>query len=785
VPDLPIPPDPDLTPGHRAGQVRRRVVLAAGLAVTGGLALAGGARPAAARPDEEPGDPEFLDVSDDEARQRPGVLRLRLDNTDPCCTPVPRQLVLGTSRDGEVKLVVTSEQRRAMLGLRRDGSDRSWRLDVTASKDRPVAVWVFPHEIGAPQAPADRIVVAGPHGRNDVDVWIEPTGGQWRYLTGHDKRKLDLEIVAIHAAVVRKAGTNQAEVLMYSLPRVPNPDGTPKQNPDWSEANQQDVERWYWSAWELGGTECRVLDLKELKTRKALDIPKMNMFCSGQAHQPDGGLLVVGGHVATDEHHDGHDHAAANDRNGHALNVYDAASGKWLASDRKMPGPLRWYPSVTALPDGRMLVTTGAQNCYLNETFWTVVNKDYLVYDPVTGTCTAPRDLVAEGVRDEHGRPWVEPENPGTVGEHCVDDDERWSRYIEGKLATYPGVFVVPGRDGGTMVALVESNRIWLYDYGGAGEGSGPLTLRSPFYRMHTKGSRSYPWYGSMVLLPLGPGDGHARILAAGGQHEDDTWRLTCRPAQSTATAEILQIDPGGGLTRRTVPMHHSRFLCDATLLADGTVLVSGGSQEGWTNQNQWPVYHAELFDPDSGTFHKAARADTDRRYHSVALLLPDGTVFKAGSTGGFDTDYDAHNPHRYFRSRTDAELFLPPYLWRGPRPKIEPDHTSVVRILRYGEEFTVAAHGPGLASGARVAIIRLGAATHGNDMDQRYVWLEVRGQEGDGEARTLTAAPPANPAAAPPGDYLLVVVDGLGVPSEGEVVTVAGGNLPGQPAPA
>lgn len=78
------------------------------------------------------------------------------------------------------------------------------------------------------------------------------------------------------------------------------------------------------------------------------------------------------------------------------------------------------------------------------------------------------------------------------------------------------------------------------------------------------------------------------------------------------------------------------------------------------------------------------------------------------------------------------------------------------------------------MTSDAKVALIRLGAVTHGIDMDQRYVWLEThRQQRGDNNTRSITAIPPTNPAFAPPGDYFLVVVDNLGVPSEGEIVTV------------
>ncbi len=49
-----------------------------------------------------------------------------------------------------------------------------------------------------------------------------------------------------------------------------------------------------------------------------------------------------------------------------------------------------------------------------------------------------------------------------------------------------------------------------------------------------------------------------------------------------------------------------------------------------------------------------------DRLYHSNALLLPDGRVMVAGS-----------NPRRRV-NELRIEIFRPPYLYRGSRPRIE-----------------------------------------------------------------------------------------------------------------
>lgn len=110
---------------------------------------------------------------------------------------------------------------------------------------------------------------------------------------------------------------------------------------------------------------------------------------------------------------------------------------------------------------------------------------------------------------------------------------------------------------------------------------------------------------------------------------------------------------PSANADKHTRP----RFLCDATLLA------SGGAKQGWANNNSRPVNDAELLDPKDKKFRLAA---TPRRYHSVALLLPDGTVLKAGSNGGFGGP-TPEDTSKWFLSRTDSERYLPPTCGADP----------------------------------------------------------------------------------------------------------------------
>ena len=65
--------------------------------------------------------------------------------------------------------------------------------------------------------------------------------------------------------------------------------------------------------------------------------------------------------------------------------------------------------------------------------------------------------------------------------------------------------------------------------------------------------------------------------------------------------------------------------------------------------------------------------------------------------------------------------------------------------------------------------MMRPGSVTHSFNMEQRLVELHMVGQAGD--ALTLEVPPAAN--VAPPGYYMLFVLNAAGVPSEGAFVAL------------
>ncbi len=86
---------------------------------------------------------------------------------------------------------------------------------------------------------------------------------------------------------------------------------------------------------------------------------------------------------------------------------------------------------------------------------------------------------------------------------------------------------------------------------------------------------------------------------------------------------------------------------------------------------------------------------------------------------------------------------------------------------INYGGTFTVDTPDP--AAITEVVLLRAGAVTHGFNMSQRGIQLVIAGI-GPG---TLTVEEPPQPNLAPPGWYLMFVLNSSRVPSTGVWVRV------------
>ncbi|HZX97342.1 MAG TPA: galactose oxidase-like domain-containing protein [Myxococcales bacterium] len=232
------------------------------------------------------------------------------------------------------------------------------------------------------------------------------------------------------------------------------------------------------------------------------------------------------------------------------------------------------------------------------------------------------------------------------------------------------------------------------------------------------------------------------KFLKSGTSVDPDLTRRT-----SVATAYVLDLTQPSPTWRQVPGMTFARAYHTLTSLPDGNVLVTGGGPSTAATDTGNAILTAELWSPSTETFTRLGNMTSPRLYHSSALLLPDGRVAILGG-GRFD---DLTAPTDQF----NAEFYSPPYLFKGPRPAI----ASAPATLAYGQPFTVQT--PDAARIASVAMIRFGSVTHDINMGQRFLPLAFTAGSGG-----LFVTAPVDRNLAPPGNYMLFIVDTNGVPS-------------------
>ncbi len=251
-------------------------------------------------------------------------------------------------------------------------------------------------------------------------------------------------------------------------------------------------------------------------------------------------------------------------------------------------------------------------------------------------------------------------------------------------------------------------------------------------------------FYGGAVLLPSGP-DGSSRVMVIAGD-------------QSSTTEVIDTTNLGAGWSFRA-SLPQTRRNANSVLTPDGAIITIGGNG---ANDFDSPRFEALRYDPAANTWTELAAQAEPRAYHSTAVLLPDGRVVSAGDDG----------PAGGGGQSDEIEVFSPPYLFKSARPTI----TSAPAQVGFGAQFTVGSAETNVTSAVLVAP---GATTHANDMHQRLVPLVMSPVSG---GYALTA--PASANIAPPGYYMLFLVNSDGVPSVARMIRVDAGQPPGDATP-
>ncbi len=254
--------------------------------------------------------------------------------------------------------------------------------------------------------------------------------------------------------------------------------------------------------------------------------------------------------------------------------------------------------------------------------------------------------------------------------------------------------------------------------------------------------------YGSSILLPLTPANGYdPKILILGGN------------SPATATTETIDMGAASPKWVTGPSMSQARIEMNAVILPNGKVLAMGGSVNDESSSSK--SLNADMYDPIANTMSSAGANVYARLYHSVALLLPDATVWLAGGNPNRGT----YEPH--------MEIYQPPYLFQSngslaTRPTI----SSAPTIISYGNPFTVQT--PDAANISAAVLIRNGTVTHSFGMDQRMVGLSFTAGSG-----SLTVTGPPNGNIAPPGYYMLFLLNSSGVPSIAKFVQMTSSSAP------
>jgi Galactose oxidase-like, Early set domain/K319L-like, PKD domain/Glyoxal oxidase N-terminus len=394
------------------------------------------------------------------------------------------------------------------------------------------------------------------------------------------------------------------------------------------------------------------------------------------------------------------------------------------------------------LPDGQLLVAGGHQtsfvglpNAYLfdpsNNSWTRLPDMNDGRWYPTNTTLPNGNVLVISGTI-RAGVPNVEPQ----VWRSATAS---WRNLTTAHLAQpfYPFMFVAPN---GNVFCAGPAQVTRYLDVTGTGDWS---SVANTNY-----GTRNW---GSAVMYEDG------KVLIMGGS-PCGFYSTDCT-TYPTETAEIIDLNSSPSAWTYTGSMvTGGRKLHNATLLPDGTVLVTGGSRstESANAPPITPAYQSELWDPATGTWTTMASLTKKRSYHSIALLLPDGRVLSAGGESG----------------GASAEIYSPPYLFHGSRPTITSAPTNVV----YGESFFV---GTNAASISQVTLIPLPSVTHGFNMSQRIVRPSFSQVTGG-----LNVTAPSDSKKAPPGYYMLFILNSNGVPSVAKIVQISSTNPTPTPTP-
>ena len=460
-------------------------------------------------------------------------------------------------------------------------------------------------------------------------------------------------------------------------------------------------------------------------------IENWNPFCSGHSFLGDARLFIAGGFKFGDPFR-----SSSADKIGTVVSNADG-SVTWERGYQKMED-LRWYPTVVTLANGDGLIIGGSAPFAADN--WKDTNEDYEYF-----SLSNNRLIRKNESRIDFPQDGAFPYPPGDDRQKIADGKRLAGLYPLTHLLPSPKNGDAPH---GNLFVLTESF-IRIYN---------PSTNRIIGNKMDAGGFRTWWTQGSSVLLPIGidrhgNGPDEVKVMLIGGGSKGTNDKNA--PALNQLNVYTYNINTSIIRLTQTFALKRNRVMGDGILLPDGNVMIVGGAEIGYANENSRRIRHAELVQINSGLISKTtelAAGNKLRGYHASALLLPNGSIFVSGGNGNW------HNaPVQEFKS---VEIFNPPYM----DGLIQPEIIDAPDSLELNEEFSVIANEKDMLP--KIVLVRHGSRTHSLDTDQRIIHFEATKTPLEKDKVRLSAKMPDNPSYIPPGPYMLFV---LKAPSDPE----------------
>ena len=392
----------------------------------------------------------------------------------------------------------------------------------------------------------------------------------------------------------------------------------------------------------------------------------------------------------------------------------------------------RWYGTVTRLADERMLITSGFELADIQlrvpglpvSHHGTSINRSVEVWTPAAPPAASSRDLVST---------------------HLQTPEEVWNPDYTHAFQVPYGPPIVPSN----TVLMFGAAGVPVYLLADAPPGTGWITLSNQ--RRPGTVSADAPNHGTAsVLLPMRANNfewnyANGSVLQAGGGRE----------SQMERSIDFFEISTGAW--GQGIDLGIRRRYPATVLLPDGKVMVVSGYDATGQNPLLLNAHYLDPRPPASFATGVAASGEV-RGYHNVALLLPDGRVLIAGGRSAGEADLEDE--------KATFRYLYPPYLSPRESPPPRPVITAAPQTIGYGSSFTIQVSGGPVSE---VVLMGLGSMTHAFDMNQRYVQLAATPQG----AAAAQVTGPANIQTAPPGHYMLFVLNESRVPSIARFVRV------------